>query len=131
MRVSAWTGEAVRTKKIDPIEEFDSWLSADHRQRSLWPSTVTFSTPMFESLQRYALPVNIKAVRAFSGSTRKLDIYFWLVYQIRNIEDPLHISWKALGEQFGVGFGHERKFRELFKKELGDISEVFPNLPVK
>jgi hypothetical protein len=131
MRISAWTGEGVRTRKIDPIEEFDLWLSADHRQRSLWPSTLTFSAPMFESLQRHALPVNIKAVRAFAGSARKLDIYFWLGYRMHNIDDPLHISWKALGEQFGTGFGRERKFREKFKSELADITEVFPKLPVK
>lgn len=129
MRVSVWNGQTVKTKKIDPIEEFDLWLSADHRQRSLWPSTLTFSTQMFESLQRHALPVNVRAVRAFAGSARKLDLYFWLGYRLHNIEQPLHISWKALASQFGTSVADEWKFRQLFKRELADIIDVFPRLP--
>lgn len=70
MRMSVWTGERVRTRTISPIEEIDLWLAANPGQRSLWPSTVTFSSAMYDSLKRHALPVNVKAVRAFAGSAR-------------------------------------------------------------
>jgi len=131
IRVGTWNGTTAKTKSFKPIDEFEVWLSTNPAQRSLWPSTVTFSPVMFESLQRHALPVNIKAVRTFAGSARKLDLYFWLGYRLNSLERPLHISWKALAEQFGVGFERERKFRELFAREVGHIAEVFPKLPVR
>lgn len=131
MRLTTWTGETVKTKSFVPIEEFELWLSDNHAQRSLWPSTLTFSPTMFDSLQRHALPVNVHAVRSFAGSARKLDLYFWLGYRLYNIERPLHISWKALGEQFGNGFARQRDFQRQMAEEIGHLKEVFPKLPIK
>lgn len=130
MRMSVWTGERVRTRTITPIEEIDLWLAANPDQRSLWPSTVTFSPSMYESLKRHALPVNVKAVRAFAGSARKLDLYFWLGYRMHNIDRELVISWQALAEQFGDGYTRDRAFKHDFDQALADIKDVFPKLPV-
>lgn len=131
MRVTAWGGSVVKTKSFSPIEDFELWLSADPNQRSLWPSKLTFSPAMYESLQKHALPVNVQAVRAFAGSARKLDLYFWLGYRLHNIERPLHISWNALAQQFGEGFARQRDFQRQLKEELDHIAEVFPKLPLR
>lgn len=131
MRMSVWTGERVRTRTITPIEDIDLWLAANPDQRSLWPSTVTFSPSMYDSLKRHALPVNVKAVRAFAGSARKLDLYFWLGYRMHNIDRELVISWQALAEQFGEGYSRPRDFAAAFADDLNDIREVFPKLPVR
>jgi hypothetical protein len=131
MRLTAWNGTTVKTKSFQPIEEFELWLSGDPSQRSLWPSKVTFSPTMYESLQRHALPVNVKAVKAFAGSASKLDLYFWLGYRLHNIERPLHISWNALRSQFGEGFARERDFRRQLADDLGHITEVFRKLPIR
>ncbi|UGY20897.1 hypothetical protein HAP48_0049195 (plasmid) [Bradyrhizobium septentrionale] len=131
MKVSVWDGVRARTKSVTPFDEVDVWLAPHPDQRSLWPSTVTFNDTFFESLQRHALPVNSQAVRAFAGSARKLDLYFWLGYKLYNITKPLNISWNALGEQFGQGFGRQRDFRSRMALELAHIKEVFPKLPVK
>lgn len=129
--IATWDGQSAKTKRFSPIEQFHVWLSDDPAQRSLWPSTLTFSPAMYESLKRHALPVNIEAVRAFQGSARKLDLYFWLGYRLHNIADPLHISWKALAEQFGNGFTRDRAFRAQLAEELAHVAEVFPKLPAK
>lgn len=131
IKISSWTGNKVRSRQFFPIEEMDVWLSAHHDQPSLWPSTVTFSHTMFESLQKHALPVNARAVRAFQGSARKLDLYFWLGWRIHNINEPLHISWDAITEQFGSGFTRQRDFKAKFKEEVGHLKEVLPKLPLK
>ena len=128
--LSVWTGERVRTRTITPIEDIDLWLAANPDQRSLWPSTVTFSPSMYDSLKRHALPVNVKAVRAFAGSARKLDLYFWLGYRMHNIDRELVISWQALAEQFGEGYTRDRAFKHDFDQALADIKDVFPKLPV-
>ena len=130
IRISAWTGERSRMKTFVPLEDVDLWLSENPAQRSLWPSTVTFSHAMFESLQRHALPVNALAVRAFAGSARKLDLYFWLGWRIHNIQSPLQISWEALAAQFGQGFARPRAFRAQLVQELEHIKEVFPKVPL-
>lgn len=131
MTLGGFDGTRSRTRRIDPIKDIELWLSNDPAQRSLWPSTVTFSDEMFSSLQQHAMPLNVRAVRAFAGSARKLDLYFWLGYRLHNIERPLHISWNALAEQFGRGFTRERKFHEVFRNDLAHIAEVFPKLPAK
>ena len=131
MRMNFSNDEQTKNRAIVPIEGFDIWLSDNPAQRSLWPSTVTFGATMFESLKRHALPVNVRAVKAFAGSARKLDLYFWLGYRLHNIDQPLHLSWNALTEQFGEGFSRPRDFQRQLAEELGHITEVFPKLPVK
>ena len=82
MQIGTWNGVSARTRSFKPINDFDVWLSDNPAQRSLWPSTVTFSQDMFDSLKRHAVPYNIRAVRAFAGSARKLDLYFWLGWRV-------------------------------------------------
>lgn len=131
LKIGTFNGQRAKTSSFKPIDEFEVWLSANPSQRSLWPSTVTFSPLMFESLQRHALPVNAQAVKAFAGSARKLDLYFWLGYRLYNINSPLRISWSALQEQFGQGFARPRAFRAQLAEEIAHIQEVFPKLPLK
>jgi hypothetical protein len=70
-------------------------------------------------------------VKAFAGSARKLDLYFWLGYRMHNIDQPLTISWNALRDQFGTGFTRERDFRARLAKEVDEIKETLRKLPVK
>lgn len=131
IKISAWNGQRVKSKTIVPLEDVDLWLSDNPSQKSLWPSSVTFSPAMFESLQKHALPVNAQAVRAFAGSSRKLDLYFWTGWRLYNINAPLQISWQALAKQFGQGFSRERDFKVQMAAEIAHLQEVFPKLPLK
>lgn len=131
IRISSTEPNKMKAKQFFPIEDMEVWLSTDTRQKSLWPSTVTFSSVMYESLQRHALPVNARVVKALQGSSRKLDIYFWLGWRLHNINEPLVISWDAIAEQFGTGFTRQRAFRAKFNEEIAHIKEVLPKLPMK
>ncbi len=70
-------------------------------------------------------------MRAFAGSSRKLDLYFWIGWRLYNIKDPLQISWAALAKQFGQGFTRERAFRAQMAEEMAHLQEIFPKLPIK
>ncbi len=131
IRVGTFDGQRATTTQFSPFREVDVWMGRDLDQRSLWPSTVTFSQDFFESLSRHALPVNAQAVRAFAGSARKLDLYFWLGYRLHGLARPLHISWHALGEQFGGTFSRERAFRAQMAEDFGLMREVFPAMPAR
>ena len=99
-------------------------------QRALWPSSLTFSTDFYESLRAHALPLNIRAIRAFAGSARTLDAYYWLGYRMTRLKAQTVISWDALAEQFGEGYARQRDFRASSIRDIADIKELFPRLPV-
>ena len=131
MKVSAWQpGIGVRTERITPIKSFDLWLSDNMHQGSLWPSSLTFSLDFYESLKSHALPVNVRAVRAFANSARTLDAYYWLGYRMTRLRAAQSISWEALAQQFAGGYTRKRDFRAAFVADLEQIKEMFPRLPV-
>lgn len=131
MKVSVWQpGVGVRTERITPIKSFELWLSDNMHQRALWPSSLTFSLDFFQSLQTHALPLNIRAIRAFAASARTLDAYYWLGYRMTRLKQAQTISWDALAGQFGDGYARQRDFRASFARDIGDIKELFPKLPI-
>lgn len=132
MSLSVWTpGVRVRTERITPIKSFDLWLSDNMHQRALWPSSLSFSLDFYESLKAHALPVSIRAVRAFAGSARTLDAYYWLSYRMTRLQKQTVISWDALAGQFGSAYEHQRFFRRDFANEVKVLLDVFPKLPLK
>ena len=131
MKIGTWDGAKATTLNTSPFSSIDVWFPTDPDQRMLWPSTITFSRDFFDTLTKHALPVNTHAIRAFAGSPRKIDIYYWLSHRLHNLTGPLPISWEALQEQFGEGYGRERAFRAQFHEELEHLRQVFPKLPAK
>lgn len=129
MKIAVWNGAQAKQRYIQPFSEADVWLPLDPRERMLWPTTLTFSLDFYDSLKRHALPINAQAVRAFAGSARRLDLYFWLGWRMNNIREPLQMSWAALAEQFGTDYAEQRKFRRDFIADLAAVREIFPKLP--
>jgi len=130
MQIGVWDGQRAKTVKTQPFSAIDVWFPKVPDQHMLWSSKLTFSQDFFSTLTKHALPVNMHAVRAFAGSSRKLDMLFWLGYRI-NSERAVSISWEALQEQFGWGYARADNFRRDFAREIAEIKEVFPKLPVK
>ena len=131
MRIGVWDGDRSKTINTQPFSSIDVWFPATPDQRMLWPSTITFSQEFYATLTKHALPVNVHAVRAFAGSPRKLDMLFWLGYRLNTLTKTLNISWETLGEQWGQGYSRQTNFRRDFAKEIAELKEVFPKLPVK
>ena len=131
MTIAVWNGERAKQRYIQPFSEVDIWMPLNPEERMLWPTTLTFSLDFYESLKKHALPLNAKAVRAFAGSARKLDLYFWLGWRLNNLETTKTISWTALAEQFGTDYDRMDNFRRDFSSDLKAIQEVFPKLPTK
>lgn len=132
MKIGLWDGSGkARTVNTTPIEAFDVWLPRNPDQRMLWSSSITFDQRYFDSLMKHALPVDIRAVRAFAGSARKLDMLFWLGYRMSRLEKPTKLTWDNLQSQFGADIESRRKFRQIFKEEMAALGEVYPKLPVR
>lgn len=131
LSVGMWDGRHAVEYQGMPFSRIDVWLPTSPEQMMLWPSTLTFSMDFYSTLAKHALPIRAEAVRAFAGSARKLDMYFWFNYRIHRLKENVTLSWDALAEQFGGNFERARAFKAQFADDLKDIKEVFPKLPVK
>ncbi|KTQ95029.1 hypothetical protein NS365_18625 [Aureimonas ureilytica] len=131
MEFSAWDGTRSAMVDVKPLEKVELWFGEDPAQRSLWPSKIEFSRRYFDELKNHALPIDIRALKAFSGSARRLDLLFWITYRITRLNDHFVLDWKPLKEQFGEGFARDRDFRAHLAEDLASIKELFPKLPVK
>jgi hypothetical protein len=131
MELSCWDGHKATTIKAEPFDSVEVFFSDNPDQKSLWASKIRFSDRMFNSLTQRAVPMDIRALRAFQGSARKLDLIYWIGYRLHNMRAPLNISYKALAEQFGTGFRREVDFKVQMAKDIAHLQEVFPKLPIK
>ncbi len=88
LSVGMWDGIRAVEYQGMPFSKIDVWLPTNPDQLMLWPSTLTFSMDFFTTLSRHALPIRAEAVRAFAGSARKLDMYFWFNYRLQRLKEP-------------------------------------------
>src|SRR3954447_5770842 len=109
------------------VAAFDLWFPTEPGQRVLWPSTLRLSLDYFESLTRYAVPLDERAIAALAHSAMALDVYCWLAQRLHRVPATgQQISWQALHDQFGQGFTRVRKFREFFLRQLHQVQAAYP-----
>jgi hypothetical protein len=111
------------------VHAFNLWFEKDENQRILWPATLTLSLDYYESLSRFAVPLDERAIAALAHSAIALDIYCWLAQRLHRIggSKPQLVSWLRLHEQFGQGYSRIRKFREFFLSLLPQIHSAYPD----
>src|SRR3954453_23482772 len=114
-RMGIWTGED-SALQIDTkvVGAFDLWFRKDEDgQRVIWPQTLRLSLDYFESLTRFAVPLDERAIAALAHSAVALDIYCWLARGLHRlpIRQPQFVPWIAVYDQFGQGYREVRKFR--------------------
>lgn len=130
MQIGLWDGkESASTLTVPPFRRLDLWRPQGSGE-VVWQREIEFHQDFYESLIKHALPVDIRAARAFSGSARKLDLLFWAGYRLRALQRPLRLTWDNLHKQFGADNASQRSFRQAFKADLAGVLEVFPRLPI-
>jgi len=111
------------------VGAFDLWFRKDEDgQRVIWPQTLRLSLDYFESLTRFAVPLDERAIAALAHSAVALDIYCWLAQRLHRVLDgkPQLVPWVSLQEQFGQGYARLRAFREFFVGLLRQVRSVYP-----
>ena len=110
------------------VTAFDLWFPTAADQRVLWPSTVRLGQTFFESLERHAVPLDNRAVRALAHSAAALDVYTWLAQRLHRVPPTRSqfLTWATLHDQFGQGFHRVRDFRRRFLKTLRQVTAVYP-----
>jgi hypothetical protein len=110
------------------VSAFDLWFPKNDTQRVLWPSTLRLSLDYYESLTRFAVPLDERAIAALAHSAMALDIYCWLAQRLHRIPagQPQFIPWAAAYDQFGQGYREIRKFRRDFLALLAQVKAAYP-----
>lgn len=111
------------------VSAFDLWFPKNDTQRVLWPSTLRLSLDYYESLTRFAVPLDERAIAALAHSAMALDIYCWLAQRLHRISAarPQMVPWVAIYDQFGQGYREVRKFRRDFLKLLVQVKAAYPD----
>lgn len=116
-----------------PIKQFDAWLSFESSaQNSVWPQTITLTEDYFKALTdgRLAIPIDMRALNALSGSTLAMDIYVMLAERLHRLHgDPLLLPWHVVQSQFGqeyCGTGSDKTFRKNFISAFTQAQAVYP-----
>ena len=131
LHLGLWDGHHAKTIKQAPIDTFEVWLPKDPNQQVLWPTTIELSDKFYNSLREHALPVDVRAVRAFANSARKLDIVFWLGHRLRTVKKMTVVPWDAILEQFGTNGANRRRTKQNIIEDISDIKDVYDSLPVE
>ena len=111
------------------VTAFDLWPENTEGQRVLWPSVLRLSMDYYESLTKFAVPLDERAVAALAHSATALDIYCWLAQRLHRIPTgkPQFVSWPAVYDQFGQGYREIRKFRRDFLALLVQVRAAYPS----
>ena len=109
------------------VTAFELWLDRNESQRILWPNTLRLSLDYFDSLTRFAVPLDERAIAALAHSALALDIYCWLAQRLHRIPvgKPQLVPWMALYDQFGQGYGELRYFRRDFLRLLAQVKIAY------
>ena len=111
------------TIKQDIVKGFDLWFSKNEKQQVLWPSTVHLSDDYFYSLVNHAVPLDERALSVLSHSAMAIDIYCWLAQRLHRIpaRRPQFITWAAIKDQFGQGYGRMDNFKRVFRVAMKQV----------
>ena len=109
------------------VGAFNLWFEKDESQRVLWPSTLKLSLDYYESLTKFAVPLDERAIAALAHSALALDIYCWLAQRLHRVPDGKSqlVPWTSLQEQFGQEYVRLRKFREFFLAILPAVKSAY------
>jgi hypothetical protein len=135
MQMGLWNGERALTINTSPISSFDVWLPQvrDPNQQMLWNNTITLSQEFYASLQKHALPVDIRALSALSHSAKQMDILLWLAYRLKGLNKSYFLTWDLVKEQFCQSKSRRMiDFQRQFKQDIKDMSEIFSkDIPIQ
>jgi hypothetical protein len=128
-RMGITDGERAIQIDAKVVGAFDLWFSREPGQQVLWPSVLRLSLDYYESLSRYAVPLDERAVAALAHSAMALDMYCWLAQRLHRIPTgkPQFVPWPALQEQFGQHYARLRDFRRDFLSLLKQVQAAYPD----
>lgn len=123
-----WTAEHARQVNTQIADAIDFWLERDRRQRTLWQPVMRVSDRYADAIREHCVPHDMRALVGLYGNTRAMDIYTWLAYRLPRVKErtSVLVRFDDLKPIFGAGVKDGHKFRQAFKKALGEAMRWYP-----
>lgn len=96
-----------------------------------WQASIRLGDIFFNSILERPVPIDLGAIRAIKTSPMAIDIYCWLTYRMFTLRRRTEIPWTSLYQQFGGEYARERKFREVFLKQLAKVLTIYSSAKVE
>lgn len=115
------------------LKAFDIWFPKDEKQRVLWSSKIQLTDDYFNSLLAHAIPLDMRALASLSNNAMALDIYAWLAQRLHRVnpKQPQFVTWADIKNQFGQGYTHMYKFKQVFRKTLKIALLQYPSAHIR
>ncbi len=124
-------GGQAHTLTGKPIKKFSAWLDTQGQQKTMWPATLELSLDFWESLQEFAVPLDMRAIHSLSGSALALDLYTALAHRLHRLNKPLYLHWASIKEQFGQEYRTSKDFKKKFVLQLRAVLVAYPGAKVR
>jgi hypothetical protein len=109
-------------QKANPIMAFELWGGE-------WPASITLTDQLHQSLQRHAVPYDLKALFALSNNARAMDLYLWLVRRVYRLERAYAVTWSDLRNQFSASDNMSMaRWKMDFRRALSEVKKVYPSV---
>ena len=124
-------GGQAHTVAGQPIKRFSAWLVDREGQQTMWPASLELSADFWDSLCEFAVPLDMRAVHALSGSALALDLYTALAHRLHRLNKPLFLRWKPLKDQFGQEYRTTKNFKATVVHQLRSVLVAYPGARVE
>src|SRR5207302_2006760 len=118
----------------------DAALFADNPQENRpgqFLEKAMLSELFYQQLRKHPVPIEEAAIAAIANNSQAMDVYCWLAYRLHAIQKPVHVSWRAIQDQFGgggsrnTGADQARYFRKNFRTRALELAlAVYPDAKV-
>lgn len=113
------------------IRAYDLWFPKDEMQRVLWTSEIVLTPEYFNSLAEHSIPLDERALAALANNAMALDVYAWLAQRLHRVNGMQFITWKAVKDQFGMGYDRMDNFKRKFRKTLSTVKLVYADAKIE
>lgn len=126
-----WDGDGTQHRRSSSfVRGAISMFGTNPNQPALWQEEVELDPDFYESLCKHAVPLRESALRALCDNSAAIDAYLWLAYRLHALGGPCSVSWPALMEQFGGGYGRLANFKQKWTPSLQLALAVYPEARV-
>jgi hypothetical protein len=115
LKTTSGRGAVTNVNIVDHIEYCEAKTGGLARR---YVERIRLSEIFYQQLRAHPVSVDRASVIAIRNSSMALDLYMWLAYRLRSLENEKAIGWAALKGQFGGGVSAMRNFKPLFSENL-------------
>jgi hypothetical protein len=112
------TGGRGAVANVNIVDHIEYCESGGKGRGSRYVERVRLSELFYQQLRTHPVSIDKASVMAIRNSSMALDLYMWLAYRLRGLENDRAVSWVALKGQFGGGVSAMRNFKPLFCENL-------------